>query len=685
MASKKKASPAQHAACQNVELEQQKSEKITRDITGRKYTEESLRKLNEQLESKVRQRTREIFAERQRLLDVLEALPPMICLLKPDYHVAFANRSFRKKFGEAHGRYCYEYCYNRKEPCEFCQSFEVLKTGKPLRWEVVALDGTIIDVNDFPFGDSDGSPLILEMDVDITQQRHIEAELRQASQYTRGLIEASLDPLVTISSEGKITDVNEATIKVTGCSRQELIGSDFLNYFTDPEKARAGYQQVFAKGHVTDYPLTIHNKFGQSIDVLYNATVYKDAGGNVLGAFAAARDVTERNQAEAALKALNESLEQRVADRTAQLIETRDYLDNLLNYANAPIITWNADFKITRFNQAFERLTGRKADEVIGKNLDILFPDDSREGSLQMIYRTSAGERWDAVEIPILNTDGGVHIVLWNSATLYAVDGKTPLATIAQGQDITKIKKSEDELRRYAAEIEAANKEMETFSYSVSHDLRAPLRGIDGFSYALLEDYDSVLDEQAKDYLNHIRSSSQQMSQLIDGMLKLSRVSRTEMHPEKVDLSSIARSILDELKWSQPERIAEFAIADGIIATGDRILLVDMVRNLLENAWKFTAKRGKTRIEFGMTQADSENVYFIKDNGVGFDMRYSDKLFEPFSRLNQPKEYPGMGIGLANVQRIIRRHGGRVWADGKIDNGATFFFTLNEGSPEEPI
>jgi PAS domain S-box-containing protein len=222
----------------------------------------------------------------------------MVCLLTPDYHVAFANRAFREKFGPSEGMYCYDYCFGKKEPCSFCESFEVLETGEPHHWEVNAPDGSVFDAYDFPFRDVDGSPLILEMDIDITAWRKIEEQLRASSLYSRNLIEASLDPLVTISADGKITDVNKATETVTGCSRDELIDSDFFSYFTEPEKARAGYITVFADGFVRDYPLAIRSKSGKITQVSYNATVYKNEAGVIQGVFAAARDITELKKAE---------------------------------------------------------------------------------------------------------------------------------------------------------------------------------------------------------------------------------------------------------------------------------------------------------------------------------------------------------------------------------------------------
>jgi signal transduction histidine kinase len=230
------------------------------------------------------------------------------------------------------------------------------------------------------------------------------------------------------------------------------------------------------------------------------------------------------------------------------------------------------------------------------------------------------------------------------------------------------------------AELEATNHELEAFSYSVSHDLRAPLRSIDGFSVALLEDYGEAVDGLGKTYLQRIRANSQNMAGLIDGLLNLSRLTRSEMRSESVNLSAIAQEIARELQAAQPDRHAEFVIQEDLTVVGDSTLLRNVMQNLLGNAWKFTAGRSPARIEFGRMQQGERAVYFVRDNGAGFDMAYVEKLFGAFQRLHGAKEFEGTGIGLATVQRVIHRHGGRVWAEGAVDQGATFYFTL----PERP-
>jgi PAS domain S-box-containing protein len=761
---------------------------------------------------------------------------------------------------------------------------------------------------------------------DITERKRMEETLEKQHDELQTIFDTVPASIFYKNTENRFLRVNKSFTNMMDIPKEELEGKSLFDLYPK-EQAEAFWKddkEVITSGkQKINIIEPVETKKGLRW-VQTHKIPYRDAQGNIIGVVGFTLDITERKKA------------------IEQLRETRDYLEKLLNYANAPIIVWDKDFKIAQFNHAFEHLTGYSSENMIGKKLDILFPKESKEESLQKIQRTLSGEYWETVEIPILRKDKDIRIALWNSANIYDNTGKNLIATIAQGTDITdrkkvekalkenetrlkhaqemahlgnwelnlindqltwsdevyrifglqpqefpatyeafletvhpddrlavdsayssslrdnrnsyeiehrivrkngeirfvhekcehirnksgkviqsigmvhditefkkaeaelqeseekyrriventtnvimvtqpdgiisylspsckeifgylpeeligtnpmifhpddtkkvqqalsraihgekgtdfeyriftkggdlkwishswspiymdnkiqsiisvisditerkttenKIKKLNDNLMRRTIELAVANKELETFSYSVSHDLRAPLRSIDGFSQALLEDYSNILDENGKEYLNRVRKATERMSQLIDDMLRLSRLTRVEMTIQKVDLSSIAKTVIDNLKKTDPGRKVTFITNEKLIAEGDANLLQILLENLLGNAWKFTKKNKQATIEFGKTKQDQETVFFIRDNGAGFNMKYVDKLFIPFQRLHDDAEYPGTGIGLGIVSRIINRHGGRIWADAEENKGATFYFTLGGKSHE---
>jgi PAS domain S-box-containing protein len=470
---------------------------INLDITERKQTEEALRKAHDELELRVEERTKKLVAandsvkaERQRLYDVLETLPVYVVLLDRDYRVPFANRFFRERFGESGGKRCYEYLFNRTEPCDICETYTVLKTNAPHHWYWTGPDGRDYDIYDFPFVDADGATLILEMGIDITAQK----------------------------------------------------------------------------------------------------------------------------QAQKALREMNETLEQRITERTAEL-----------QAANVLLL-------------------------------------DSRRAALNMME--------DAL----------------------AARGQVEESNAELLQEVTERKKAEADVLKLSedmavrnVELEAVNKELESFIYSVSHDLRAPIRTMAGFSKIIEEDYADKLDAQGKDYLCRIQGGSEKATMLIDDLLRLSRITRQEMDRLDVDMSAKAASIVAELRESNSGRNVDVKVQPGLKASADPRLIEVVLSNIVGNAWKFTSKTPDARIEFGMIERETRNtqpgtgseiVYFIRDNGAGFDQAYAEKMFWPFQRLHSDREFEGTGIGLAIVERVIRRHGGKVWAEGVPNKGATVYFTL---------
>lgn len=880
---------------------------------------------------------------------------------------------------------------------------------------------------------------------------------RTESSYNRSLIEASLDPLVTIGPDGRITDVNEATTRATGVGREDLIGTDFSGYFTDPGAAKSGYEKVFREGSVRDYELVLKHRDGREVPVLYNASVFRDVDGRVAGVFAAARDITDLRNVEQALMQLNRGLEEKVQVRTAELLEanrtlqaeiaerkraeeeagrkneelgtvneelfamgeelrrtnenlvrseedlisrndelgalneelaatqkelrhnndemleaeqqlreTSQYLDSLLDYANAPIIVWDPDLRITRFNHAFERLTGMTSGDVLGHSLAILFPDDLKDGIMMKIRGTLAGDQWESAEIPVRTVSGGVRTVLWNSAGIYYPDGKTVRSVIAQGQDITDRKQVEEALRerenqlrfifdnspdyislqdssqRYiqvsrplpgltrdlyigrtdpevaaflgipesgqelfaikqkvmdenrgrtietcigtggrqytfrssfepwrdesgkvigvagymhditerrdagealkrandrlehrvlerTAELKAAldslekerhrltdvletlpayvcllspdyrmpfanryfresfgydparccydflfsrdrpcencetftvmktraphhwywtgpngrdydiydypftgsdgtpmilemgiditeqnralaelersrsaleervrgrtaelqvlverlkqsNNELEQFAYIASHDLREPLRMVTIYSQLLEERYRGRLDHDADEFIGYIVDGGIRMDALVNDLLDFSRVSSRAKPFEPADMNGIVGDVISGLSVAVRESGARIEAGNLPVIAVDRSQLAQVFQNLIANAIKFRKEGQHPRIAIGGEIRDGVWMFSVKDNGIGIDPAYSDKIFEIFKRLHPVDRYPGTGIGLAICKRIIERHNGRIWVESEEGCGSTFFFTLPEAN-----
>jgi PAS domain S-box-containing protein len=342
----------------------------------------------------------------------------------------------------------------------------------------------------------------------------------------------------------------------------------------------------------------------------------------------------------------------------------------LLEAAPDAIVIVGQEGRVALVNAQTEQLFGFVRDELVGRKVDILLPERFREKEMLRpsgyVRDISTRRERSSFELVGRRKDGTEFPVEITQSPLETEEGALISSAI---RDIT-------ERKRIETALEVSNHELEAFSYSVAHDLRAPLRGINGFSRALLEDCADQLDDQGRDYLTRIGAGSERMGLLIDALLALSRVSRMELQRETVNLSRLADAVMKQLRMSQPDRIVEFVSQHDVLAQGDPALLRAVFDNLLGNAWKFTGGREAATISFGTTEKSGAVVYYVKDNGAGFDMAYADKLFAPFQRLHRATEFAGTGIGLATVQRIARRHGGEIWANGIVGQGATFYFTL---------
>jgi PAS domain S-box-containing protein len=338
-------------------------------------------------------------------------------------------------------------------------------------------------------------------------------------------------------------------------------------------------------------------------------------------------------------------------------------VESINDYA---IFTLDPEGHVTSWNLGAERFKQYRAEEIMGRHFSVFYPpEDIASGKPARELAVAAREGRIEDEGWRVRKDG---TRFWANVVITALRENGRLIGFAKvTRDLTERMQNEERLR-------AAVTELDAFAYSVSHDLRAPLRSIDGFSQVLLEDYADKLDDAGKEALARIRAATQRMGALIDDLLKLSRVSRGELRTETVDLSALAAGIAREFRG----RDVHITIAPGLVVQGDPRLLRIALENLLGNAWKYTSKRRDARIEFGALErpGGGERVFYVRDNGAGFDMQYADKLFGAFQRLHGANEFEGTGVGLATVQRILRRHGGRIWAEAKVDEGATFYFTV---------
>jgi len=371
-----------------------------------------------------------------------------------------------------------------------------------------------------------------------------------------------------------------------------------------------------------------------------------------------------------------EALQRESEERFRLLVEAiKDYAICLLD-PDGRIVSWNA---------GAEAIHGYRADEILGRPYSLFHLEQPGWNAQGLLEQVVADGRFES-EGWRVRKDGSR---FWANTVLTPIhdEGARLWGFAKITRDLTERKRAEEEIARLNAdlerrvrartgELEVANKELEAFSYSVSHDLRAPLRAIDGFSQALMEDHRDRLPPAAADYLRRIVAATRRMSELIDGLLDLSRVSRAEMRSQEVDLSSMARQVAEALQRSDPGRRVEWVIPESLAARGDPRLLRVVIDNLIGNAWKFTGGKGSARIQIGLRTNGDGRAYFVADDGAGFDMAYAGKLFGAFQRLHSEREFEGTGIGLATVRRVINRHGGRIWAEAESGRGATFLFTL---------
>jgi PAS domain S-box-containing protein len=495
--------------------------------------------------------------------------------------------------------------------------------------------------------------------------RRMESEraLRASEQRLATTLYSIRDGVIATDASGRIEHINRAAEHLTATRPADAVGKPLTEVFRCvDEHTRGAKPDPLLSGGQDDNGTLIARDGTERFVASSTAPIVDPKGGRLSGIVLVFRDTTQER-----------------SDRRA-LESATHFLDSIVEHIPDMIFVKEAgELRFQRINRAGEVLLGMQRDQLLGKNDYDFFPKEQadffqtkdRETLSQAVavdipeepIETKTGRRWlHTKKVPLLDDKGNAQFLLGIS------------------EDITERKETAEALRAAIIAAESANRELEAFSYSVAHDLRAPLRSIDGFSQAILEDCAGQLDDIGQKHLQRVRASASRMAELIDGLLGLSRLTRTELRLEPVDLSALATAAAEELRNQSPERDVRVEIAPSLGAHGDPRVLRIVVDNLFGNAFKFTATHRHAKIEFGVRAESGSRVFFVRDDGVGFDSRYKDKLFGAFQRLHDAREFPGTGIGLATVQRAVKRHGGRVWAESEPGRGATFFFTLDDGA-----
>ncbi len=523
-----------------------------------------------------------------------------------------------------------------------------------------------------------------------------------------------------LAPDGATVAINPAGERMTGYEASELIGNNFWRILFPGDEylqVTEGVLDTLEEVDLLDYEMTITTKEGLPRIISWSL-ISRYEQGELIEIIGFGIEITKRRQAENERERLLHAHEHRsrqlqlaaeVATSVSTLLDTQELIAQTVEqikeafdyyYVGLFLVDETCEYAVLRAG------TGEAGKEMLTAGHKLKVGDGSMIG-------------WSIANgLPRIALDVGQDAVHFNNPRLPETRSEVTLPLISRGQRIGALTfqstgeaafsdsdlailsvmaeqlavaienaRLYEQIQQYAANLEkrvaertaeltAVNKELEAFAYSVSHDLRSPLRAIDGFSQALLEDYTDCLDDTGRDYLHRVQTATRRMGQLISDLLKLSRLTRGEMHREPVNLSALATEVLTDLQTLAPERQAEFIVTPNLMIDGDVRLLRVALENLLGNAWKFTSKLPLGRIEFGQVEVNGERAYYVRDNGAGFDMAYADKLFGAFQRLHSTTEFEGTGIGLATVQRVIHRHGGRIWAEGKVGQGATFYFTL---------
>lgn len=624
-----------------------------------------------------------VRASEAHLRQVIDNMLSFVAVLEPDGSVRDLNAPSQAVAGltreDAVGRKlwdcpCWSYDLTVSKRIE--ESIHHAASGDNIRFDVTGriAGGDLLEV-DFviaPVPDESGkTSYLIASGVDITERRHAEQELRASEERYRKLVSVITDIPWTADPDGRFVSPQEAWAAYTGQSWQQHRDFGWADALhpDDRETVRTLWRHACetksiyeSEGRLWHAPSQEYRHFvARAVPILGSRDEVREWVGSCT-------DVHEKNLAESRLR-----------DRKAML-------STLTSHSSIGMVMITRDHRYAFANAAYHRIHQLPDFDIVGRRVAEVQPKIYQTQIAPRLERAFSGERViDEIRLPPVRSDGPDR---WFTVTVNPpVDTIHGPCAIVMLADISARKQAEEQIRRINEELEArvsdrtsklaaANRELEAFSYSVSHDLRAPLRALDGFSQILLLDYADSVDEQGRDYLRRIRAASQRMGELIDALLRLARITRSEIHTEQVDMSGLAHSVAAELKASDPERAVEWVIEPDLSIQGEPKLLRLLLENLLGNAWKYTSKNPTARIEFGTCVEDGVPSWFVRDDGAGFDNSQADRLFAPFQRLHKSTDFKGIGIGLATVRRIVARHGGTIRAEGEPGRGATFHFTL---------
>jgi PAS domain S-box-containing protein len=512
---------------------------------------------------------------------------------------------------------------------------------------------------------SDGSALRLTgVALDATQRLKEQEEMHRTALLLRAVLETASGLIYAKDRDGRILIANPPTLELIGRTWEEIQGrtdAEFLKDAAQGLAVMANDRRIMDSGRAEVLEERVGSDGQHVRTFLSTKSPLRNEAGHIIGLVGISQDITARKAAEQSLLDLNETLEARVAERTHER-------DSAWNRSQDLLVVLDGAGIFRAINPAWTAVLGWEQDELINHSiLEFIHPDD-HPGTLGALAQAGSA-LVSKYENRYRHKDGTYRWIEWSAAP----EGDR---IHASGRHVTPQKEAEMALAEKTGQLEISNKELDSFSYSVSHDLRAPLRAIDGFGLMLEEDHAERLDAEGRRLLSIIRENSQRMGRLIDDLLAFSRLSHAPLAATEVDVDSMVREVIEELASSTEERSVSFDVGRLPISYGDRGLLRQVWINLLSNAVKYSAKSSSPRVEVRGRMEGTEVIYSVRDNGVGFDMKYAEKLFGVFQRLHSATEFSGTGVGLAIVQRIITRHRGRIWADSALGQGASFSFAL---------